>query len=113
MQCILPTMITIVHHSEAEWHKNAGEYGKNYDPDLQLWRCMQRAESAGGATGSDMARTISAEDLAKVRKSLSELQSACWFLTKTQISGDSSMQLRWTKMTMGLVLSCNLLRPNQ
>ena len=22
-------------YSEAEWHKNAGEYGKNYDPDLQ------------------------------------------------------------------------------
>ena len=21
-------------YSEAEWHKNAGEYGKNYDPDL-------------------------------------------------------------------------------
>ena len=38
-------------YSDAEWHKNAGEYGKNYDPDLQRfgdvvakkdwnqWRC--------------------------------------------------------------------------
>ena len=80
-------------YSEAEWHKNAGEYGKNYDPDLQRFGdvvAKRRLESAGGATGSDMARTISAEDLAKVRKSLSESGNLpAGFSLKTQISGDS------------------------
>ncbi len=80
-------------YSEAEWHKNAGEYGKNYDPDLQRFGdvvAKRRLESAGSATGSDMARTISAEDLAKVRISLSESGNLPeGFSLKTQISGDS------------------------
>ena len=80
-------------YSEAEWHKNAGEYGKNYDPDLQRFGdvvAKRRLESAGSATGSEMARTISAEDLAKVRISLSESGNLPeGFSLKTQISGDS------------------------
>ncbi|MEC8419564.1 MAG: DUF1538 domain-containing protein [Verrucomicrobiota bacterium] len=80
-------------YSEAEWHKNAGEYGKNYDPDLQRFGdvvAKRRLESAVSATGSDMARTISAEDLAKVRISLSESGNLPeGFSLKTQISGDS------------------------
>ena len=49
----------------------------------------RRLESAGGATGSDMASTISAEDLAKVRKSLSESGNLpAGFSLKTQITGE-------------------------
>ena len=33
MQCLFFQYISVLF--EAEWHKNAGEYGKNYDPDLQ------------------------------------------------------------------------------
>ena len=45
-------------YSEAEWHKNAGEYGKNYDPDLQRFGDVVAKEIGISccATGSDMAR---------------------------------------------------------
>ena len=80
-------------YSEADWHKNAGEYGKNYNPDLQRFGdivAKRRLESAGSATGSQIARTLSADDLVKVKKSLKETgKLPTGFSLKTQISGNS------------------------
>ena len=53
--------------SKADWHKNAGQYGTNYDPDLQRFGdivAKRRIASAGGASESDMASSLSKEDLA-------------------------------------------------
>ena len=61
--------------SEADWHKNAGEYGKNYDPDLQRFGdivAKRRLAQAGGASGSDAARSLSKKDLAEVKEELSK-----------------------------------------
>ena len=80
-------------YSEAEWHKNAGEYGTNYNPDLQRFGdivAKRRLESSAGATGSEMARSLSIEDLAKVKASLKdsgELPEG--YSLRTQISGNS------------------------
>ena len=61
--------------SKADWHKNAGEYGKNYDPDLQRFGdivAKRRIEQAGGASGSDAARSLSKKDLAEVKEELNK-----------------------------------------
>ncbi|OUU39934.1 MAG: hypothetical protein CBC16_06980 [Verrucomicrobia bacterium TMED56] len=80
-------------YSEAEWHKNAGEYGKKYDPDLQRFGdivAKRRLESAGSATGSEIARTLSPDDLSKVKTSLDETgKLPTGYSLKTQISGNS------------------------
>jgi hypothetical protein len=80
-------------YSEAEWHQNAGEYGKNYDPDLQRFGdivAKRRLESAGSATGSEMARSLSVEDLTKVKSSLDKTgKLPDGYSLKTQISGNS------------------------
>ena len=80
-------------YSEAEWHQNAGEYGKNYDPDLQRFGdivAKRRLESAGSATGSEMARSLSVEDLTNVKSSLDKTgKLPDGYSLKTQISGNS------------------------
>ena len=61
--------------STADWHQNAGEYGKNYDPDLQRFGdivAKRRIAEAGGASESDAARSLSKKDLAKVKEELSK-----------------------------------------
>jgi len=79
--------------SEADWHKEAGVYGKNYDQDLQRFGdivAKRRLASAGGASESDMAKSLSAEEEAVVRASLEdsgELPSG--YSLQTQIKGNS------------------------
>ena len=79
--------------SEADWHKEAGVYGKNYDQDLQRFGdivAKRRLASAGGASESDMAKSLSAEEEAVVRASLKdsgELPSG--YSLQTQIKGNS------------------------
>ncbi len=79
--------------SEADWHKEAGVYGKNYDQDLQRFGdivAKRRIASAGGASESDMAKSLSAEEEAVVRASLEdsgELPSG--YSLQTQIKGNS------------------------
>ncbi len=80
-------------YSEAEWHKNAGEYGKNYDPDLQRFGdivAKRRLDTAGSASGSEIARTLSAEDYKKVKASLDETgKLPDGYSLQTQIYGSS------------------------
>jgi len=71
-------------YSEADWHKDAiaeakkednDQYGYNYDPDLQRFGdivAKRRIDSAGGASESDMARSLSKKDLAEVQLALKD-----------------------------------------
>jgi len=61
--------------SQADWHKEAGVYGKNYDPDLQRFGDIvaeRRIAASGGASESDMAGSLSKEDLAIVQAELND-----------------------------------------
>ena len=79
--------------SEADWHVQAGEYGKNYNADLQRFGdivAKRRLASSSGASESDMALSLSAEQLAAVKASLQEngkLPSG--YSLQTQISGNA------------------------
>ncbi|MBU62613.1 MAG: hypothetical protein CMI26_08935 [Opitutae bacterium] len=79
--------------SKATWHKEAGEYGKNYDEDLQRFGdivAKRRLASAGGASESDMANSLSIEEEAIVKASLKdsgELPSG--YSLRTQIKGSA------------------------
>ena len=79
--------------SVADWHVQAGEYGKNYNADLQRFGdivAKRRLASSSGASESDMALSLSAEQLAAVKASLQEngkLPSG--YSLQTQISGNA------------------------
>ena len=79
--------------SKADWHINAGEYGKNYDPDLQRFGdivAKRRLASSGGASESDMALSLSQDELQVVQESLvqnGELPTG--YSLQTRISGNS------------------------
>ena len=79
--------------STADWHKNAGEYGKNYDEDLQRFGdivAKRRIAQAGGASGRDAARSLSKKDLAEVQASLDDTgELPTGYSLQTQIAGSS------------------------
>ena len=85
-----------------DWHtiaidkaKKEGDekYGKNYDPDLQRFGdivAKRRIDSAGGASGSDMASSLSKVDLAEVQASLEDTgELPTGYSLQTQIAGSS------------------------
>jgi len=89
-------------YSEAEWHTIAIEkakkdgdekYGTNYEPDLQRYGdivAKRRLASASGASESDMAMSLSAEQLATVKSSLKESgKLPVGYSLQTQISGNA------------------------
>ena len=79
--------------STADWHKNAGEYGKNYDEDLQRFGdivAKRRIAQASGASGRDAARSLSKKDLAEVLASLDDTgELPTGYSLQTQIAGSS------------------------
>ena len=79
--------------SQADWHKEAGEYGKNYDPDLQRFGdivAKRRIASAGGASEDAMANSLSKEEEQIVRNALDSTGSLPdGYSLQTQIAGTS------------------------
>jgi len=79
--------------SQADWHKEAGEYGKNYAPDLQRFGdivAKRRIASAGGASEDAMAKSLSQEDEKAVRDALNATgKLPDGYSLQTQIAGTS------------------------
>jgi hypothetical protein len=89
-------------YSKADWHtiaidkaKQDGDkkYGKNYNSDLQRFGdivAKRRIDSAGGASESDMASSLSKVDLAEVQASLEDTgKLPTGYSLQTQIVGSS------------------------
>ncbi len=64
--------------STAVWHKNAGEYGKNYPKDLQKFgdlKAKGRIDSSKGYNENELSWSLSAEERKMIENHLNENQS--------------------------------------
>ena len=64
--------------STAVWHKNAGEYGKNYPEDLQKFgdlKAKGRIDSSKGYNENELSWSLSAEERKMIENYLNENQS--------------------------------------
>ena len=65
-------------HSTAQWHIEAGEYGKNYSKDFQKFgelKAQEKIDSEGGVGENELAWSLSVEEREMIQNHLNNNKS--------------------------------------